>query len=125
MNSSGVAAKELVRDFRITPDSLVVVYDDCDLAPGRIRIRKSGGSGGHGGIASIIEALGTKDFPRLRVGIGRDPGRDLKEFVLTPFSADEKPAIEDAIERATLAIEAIITRGLDYAMNSFNREIRR
>lgn len=120
MNLSGVAVRDILDFSGVSKESLLIVCDDCDLPLGRIRIKKSGGSAGHRGMASIIERIKSPLFARLRMGIGRG-GEDLEEYVLLPFSAGEKKILEEEIEEGVASIEAIITRGMDYAMNRYNR----
>jgi PTH1 family peptidyl-tRNA hydrolase len=122
VNRSGTAVSELLRALDITPGSLIVVCDDCDLPPGCIRIRKKGGSGGHKGLESVIEYLDTEDFPRVRIGVGRPPGgeEELRDYVLSPFSPEEKRELGDFLKRAAASIETILGTGIDHAMNVFN-----
>src|SRR5256712_5748894 len=120
-NLSGSAVADLRRRHRVKVDDLVVVVDDLDLPLGRLRLRPGGSHGGHNGLRSIIDALGSDAFPRLRVGIGRPPeGMDPAQFVLTPFTAEERAAMDPAVERAAEAIETVIREGLQAAMNRFN-----
>ncbi|HZD59940.1 MAG TPA: aminoacyl-tRNA hydrolase [Anaerolineae bacterium] len=122
MNNSGLAAKELLRAQEAAPERLIVVYDDLDLEPGQIRIRQNGGSGGHKGIRSIIGQVSSENFIRVRIGIGRPPGRqDPADYVLSPFSKSEREEIEVSIEEAADAIAYIIVNGVAKAMNEFNR----
>jgi PTH1 family peptidyl-tRNA hydrolase len=121
MNESGRAVAALARFYKVGPQRILVIYDDLDLPVGAIRLRPEGGSGGHKGIKSIIEKLGTQDFPRLRVGIGRPPGRmDPVDYVLQPFSRDEMDIIEEARQRAVEAIQVFLKDGMAAAMNVFN-----
>lgn len=120
MNLSGEAVACLLRFYKASPRDLLVVYDDRDLPLGKIRLRERGGAGSHRGMESIIAALGTDDFPRLRVGIGRPPGVDAVAHVLGSFSAEERPIAEDALSRAVEAIEVALREGLPAAMNRFN-----
>lgn len=121
MNLSGGAAERLLRHYGASPASLIVVYDDCDLELGRVRVRKDGGSGGHRGVASIMERLQTADFLRLRLGIGAPkPGTELSDYVLLPFGAEEKEVFEDELKRAAAALADIIKNGADFAMNFYN-----
>lgn len=121
MNLSGGAAERLLRHYGASPASLIVVYDDCDLELGRVRITKGGGSGGHRGVASVMERLQTTDFLRLRLGIGRpSPGTELFDYVLLPFGPEEKEAFEDELKRAAAALTDIIKNGADFAMNHYN-----
>lgn len=121
MNISGPPLKGLLREFEITADELIVVHDDLDLEPGRLRIKLAGGHGGHNGIKSVIEALGTPQFVRLKIGIGRPaPGQDSADYVLEPVTKDEMLLFEPCLERAVDALECLIHRGSEAAMNQFN-----
>jgi PTH1 family peptidyl-tRNA hydrolase len=121
MNHSGEAVAWL-RDFYHLPSSdFVVVHDDMDLAIGRIRGRENGGAGGHRGIESIIVSLGTKDFFRVKIGIGRPPaGQDPVDFVLQPFTPAEEESIFPAVEWAVEAVEVLLAEGPQKAMSMFN-----
>lgn len=124
MNLSGRAVGRLSRVHAIPPQSILVVYDDLDLPLGRLRMRSEGGSGGHKGMRSIIEVLGTQDFPRLRVGIDRPPGRmDPADYVLQPFSTEEQACFAQVLERSVAAIESWLTEGIVVAMDQFNRPL--
>ncbi len=122
MNKSGEAVTALMRWYGLTPAELLVVSDDLDLPAGRLRLRKSGGHGGHKGLQSIIELVGSREFARLRIGIGRpsDPGYEVVDWVLGRFTEEESPLIEKAVADASSAIQVVLTRGLDAAMNIFN-----
>ncbi|HET6947925.1 MAG TPA: aminoacyl-tRNA hydrolase [bacterium] len=121
VNVSGEAVRDLRRRHRLRPQDIVVVVDDLDLPLGRLRLRASGSAGGHNGLKSIIEAIGTTEFPRLRVGIGRPPeGVDPADYVLTPFTSDEQAVVDAALDRAAEAIETAVTEGIETAMNRFN-----
>ena len=121
MNESGEPVSYLVRRFGIPPQRLLVIYDDLDLPLGALRIRPGGGPGGHKGMASIIQALGTQDFPRLRLGIGRPPaGLDDVIYVLGAFTPPEEEVMAKVRERVVDAVECILAQGLDAAMNRFN-----
>jgi peptidyl-tRNA hydrolase, PTH1 family len=121
MNVSGQAVADLARRRRVRPDSLLLVHDDLDLPLGRLRLRPGNGAGGHNGVRSVIEYLGTRAFPRLRVGIGRPPeGVEPETFVLERFTADERTVIEDTVERAANAALAVVSDGLEAAMNRVN-----
>lgn len=123
MNCSGPAVGALARYYRIDLADLLVVVDDVNLPLGRLRVRSSGSAGGHNGLASLVEALGTTAFARLRVGVGRgDPRRDLADHVLSRFDRDEVPAIEAATAQAADAVEEFITGSIDAVMNTFNRD---
>ena len=119
MNNSGQAVNMLTQKFDILPDNLCVVYDDLNLNIGVLRMRKAGSDGGHNGMRSIIHHLGTQDFPRLRVGIGKVEG-DWMDYVLNEFSAAERADIDWAIPCAADAIETFVTAGVQTAMNRFN-----
>ena len=129
MNASGESVSALVRKLNITPSDVIVIHDDLDLPPGKIRLRLGGGSGGHKGIESIIARLGSKDFYRVRVGVGRPdtPGDSPAEkeeaviaYVLSDFTRDEKKIIDKIIPDVSRAIVSLLTEGLDIAMNKFN-----
>ena len=121
MNLSGGPVAALAKFYRIPPERLLVIYDDLDLPVGVIRLRPMGGSGGHKGVQHIIERLGTQGFARLRVGIGRPPGRMAPaDYVLQDFSADQLPLIDEALERAAEAVETWLSEGIERAMSRFN-----
>lgn len=121
MNLSGQAVAALARFYKIQIENLIVVYDDVDLPFGALRLRPGGGSGGHKGMASIIERLGTQEFPRLRIGIDRPPGRmEAADYVLQDFSSHEVESLPAILDRATEAILFYIAQGLTAAMNKFN-----
>ncbi len=121
MNVTGPPLKGLLRELRLTAEDLILIHDDLDLEPGRLRIKQGGGHGGHNGIRSVIEALGTPQFVRLKIGIGRPaPRQDPADYVLEPVSTEEIEVIEPCLERAVDALECVIHRGIDTAMNQFN-----
>ncbi|HEY4707625.1 MAG TPA: aminoacyl-tRNA hydrolase [Thermodesulfobacteriota bacterium] len=120
MNLSGEALAEVLREQPIPPASIIAAFDDCDLPLGKVRIRKGGGSGGHRGLASLIDTIGTKEFPRIRLGVGRPLEGDIIDYVLSPFAPDEQPALEEMLGRAKEALESVITSGIEQAMNRFN-----
>ena len=125
MNLSGKAVAPLVRMSIETLQELLVVYDDIDLPLGRIRIRENGSAGSHNGMKSIIEELGTEQFPRLRFGIrgeGYEPGTDLARYVLEDFPAEDQEIVEDGIRRSVEALFLFSRGDLRRAMNEFNRE---
>lgn len=124
MNLSGLSILELVNYYKIDPASeLIVVYDDIDLEPGQIRIRKQGSAGGHNGMKSVIGGLNTQDFIRIRMGVGDKPKQyDLADYVLGHFTKEEREVVDEAVIRATEAIHIILTDGVDQAMNRFNRK---
>ncbi len=122
MNRSGVAVGEVVRYYRLPLERLLVIYDDLHLPPGRIRLRPGGSAGGHNGVEDIIRALGTTNFPRLRVGIGHAYARGRQaDYVLSPFTQEEWPLVEAALERACQAAVTFACEGLAAAMNRYNR----
>ncbi len=121
MNLSGQSVQGLLHFYKIPFENLIVAHDDLDLPFGTIRIRPGGGPGGQRGMASTIEQLGTKDFPRLRIGIGRPPGRmDPKDYVLQNFSKEEQKLLSDILDRAADAALTFVMNGLNKAMNQFN-----
>lgn len=123
MNLAGSSVGPLARYYRVPIPAVVVVYDDLDLPLGSLRLRGGGGSGGHRGMESIIGALGEDSFPRLRLGIGRPPGRmDPADFVLEDFHDEEAEAVQAAITRATECLRELIRSGLERAMTKFNTE---
>jgi PTH1 family peptidyl-tRNA hydrolase len=121
MNLSGASVQGLLHFYKLPLESLLVIYDELDLPFGTIRMRPGGGPGGHNGVTSTIERLGTQEFPRLRVGIGRPPGRmDPAAYVLQDFSRADLTALSEVLDRAADAALAFVTEGLDIAMNKFN-----
>ena len=125
MNLSGEAAGSLCRYFKIEIADVLIVCDDVNLPLGKLRLRATGSEGGHNGLRSIAEALGSIEYPRLRVGVGRgDARRDLADHVTAEFEPDERPGIVVAIARAADAVETWILDGLAKTMNSFNQEPR-
>lgn len=121
MNLSGQSVQGLVRFYKLPVTNLLVAHDDLDLPPGTIRIRPDGGSAGQKGMESILERLGTDEFPRLRLGIGRPPGRmEAPDYVLQDFSAGEMTVISETLDRAVEAALTFITDGLERAMNIYN-----
>ncbi|MBL8063113.1 MAG: aminoacyl-tRNA hydrolase [Anaerolineales bacterium] len=126
MNLSGQSVQGLLHFYKIPLDNLIVAHDDLDIPYGTIRIRPTGGPGGQRGMANTIELLGTKDFPRLRLGIGRPPGRmDPKDYVLQNFSKDELKLMPDLLSRATDAALEFVMKGLNAAMNKYNGDIQK
>ncbi len=121
MNRSGYAVASWVRYYRLPLERLLVVVDDIDRPLGTMRLRGSGSSGGHKGLRSIIEQLGSESFPRLRIGVGRNRGgSDVVRHVLTPFSSREKVCFEQTQDIAVEAVGCLLTEGLAAAMNRFN-----
>jgi len=124
MNNSGEAVAPLVRYFKVPLERLLVIHDDMDLPLGTLRMRPSGGSAGHNGMLSIFDKLGTNAIPRLRVGIGRPPGRmDPADYVLQDFPRSEEELLSMVIAQACEAALAFITTGLEKAMNTYNGEV--
>jgi PTH1 family peptidyl-tRNA hydrolase len=122
MNVSGEAVGALSRYYKVATSDVLIVCDDVNLPLGRLRLRASGGEGGHHGLGSIAELLGTTEFARLRVGVGRgDARRDLADHVLARFEPEELAGIEAAVARAADAVETWVSDGLVKAMNAFNR----
>lgn len=122
MNLSGEAIREYVNYYKMDPEKeLIVIYDDIDLEPGQIRIRKKGSAGGHNGIKSIIAQIGTQNFYRIKVGVGAKPkGWDLADYVLGRFSTEERELVDKAICDAADAVEMILKDGIEAAMNHYN-----
>jgi len=124
MNKSGEAVAPLVRYFKVPLERLLVIHDDMDLPLGTLRMRPSGGSAGHNGMLSIFDKLGTNAIPRLRVGIGRPPGRmDPADYVLQDFPKSDEELLKMVIAQACEATLAFITTGLEKAMNTYNGEV--
>jgi PTH1 family peptidyl-tRNA hydrolase len=122
MNRSGQAAAALRRKYGVEPLDFVVVYDDADLAFGRVRVRPEGGAGGHNGVRSLIETFGVKEFARVKLGVlgeGRH-SRDLADYVLGTFHPDEQPEIAAMIDRGADAVEAVLKDGVEAAQRAWN-----
>lgn len=125
MNLSGESVRAAADFYQIDPEHILILYDDISLAPGQLRVRGKGSAGGHNGIKSIIAHLGTQDFPRVRIGVGSKPDRmDLADYVLGRFSQVEQRVMEDAFTEAAEAARAVITQGIDAAMNRYNAKKR-
>ena len=122
MNLSGEAVRPAADFYKIPPDHILVISDDTALDVGKLRIRRGGSAGGHNGLKSIIQHLGTDQFPRIRVGVGKKPhpDYDLADWVLGKFQGEDKKAIDAAVERCADAVECLIKEGPDRAMNKFN-----
>lgn len=122
MNLSGEAVRPAADFYKIPPERILVVSDDTALPAGRLRIRKGGSAGGHNGLKSIIQHLGTDQFPRLRVGVGEKPhpDYDMADWVLGRFTGEDRARMDQAVERAADAIECILKEGLDRGMSRFN-----
>ncbi len=124
MNLSGDSLLQAQKNFGLKPEEMLIVYDDLDLPTGNIRLRKSGSAGGHNGMASIIEKLGTSNIPRLRIGIGQEEARRKQvDFVLSPFDADELLPFVASIQQATEMVKLILARGIQAAMTQFNKKV--
>lgn len=124
MNESGRAVAALVRFYRIDMPNLLVVYDDLDLPFGTLRLRPEGSAGGHHGMESIIAALGRQDFPRLRIGIGRPPGRiDPVDYVLQDFDREQQEVLPELYDRAVKAIESFLSEGIVLTMSRHNTSV--
>lgn len=123
MNLSGESVRELMDFYKVSPEEIIIIYDDISLEVGQLRIRKKGSAGGHNGIKSIISHLGTDEFPRIKVGVGDKPKDwDLADYVLSRFLPEEQQAIREALKDSSDACRAIISSGIDVAMNQYNRK---
>ena len=122
MNLSGEAVRLAADFYKVPPERILVVSDDTALPVGRLRIRLKGSAGGHNGLKSIIQHLGTDQFPRLRIGVGEKPhpDYDMADWVLGKFQGEDKKTIDAAVKRAADAVECILDQGLDRAMGKFN-----
>jgi PTH1 family peptidyl-tRNA hydrolase len=122
MNGSGHSVASILRYTNTTISDLIVVHDELDLALGSVRVKIGGGHGGHNGLRSIIDHVGSADFIRVRIGVGRPPdGMDAADYVLSPFLPDERKVAEEAVIRAADAVKAILLDGLTKTMNAFNK----
>ena len=121
MNLSGECVKPFVDFYKIEKENILVIYDDIDIEPGKIKTRKKGSSGGHNGMKSIIQMIGTEEFPRIRIGIGRPAhSGDEINHVIGAIPEDEIPLLDKGIEKAKDAVMEILKNGVDIAMNKFN-----
>lgn len=121
MNLSGQSINACLYGLKVGPEKLVVVHDDIDLSIGSIRVKRKGGSGGQRGIKSIIEALGTDEFVRVRIGVGKPPPHiDPADYVLSAFTKEEKDLVKSAIGQGAEAALSVVVEGVDQAMNKFN-----
>ena len=121
MNITGPPLKGLLREYSLTADDLILVHDDLDLDLGRLRIKQAGGHGGHNGIKSVIDAIGTPQFVRVKIGIGRPaPRQDSADYVLQMFTKEEIEVLNPCLDRAVDALECLIHRGIAVARNAFN-----
>ncbi len=122
MNESGGPVSSLVKYFDVAPERLVVVHDELDIDFGALRLKLGGGDNGHNGLKSIRQSLGTGDFHRVRVGIGRPPGRQtVHDFVLKPYASVERKELPVYLEEAADSVESLLTRGLTETQSAFNR----
>ncbi len=122
MNLSGGPVSRLCRDYEEDPAELIVIHDELDINPGTVRVKKGGGHAGHNGLRSIIEKLGTRDFLRVRTGIGRPPGRmSVVDFVLQAPKKEAKDDFDEACVLAADAVESLLDEGLERTQNAFNR----
>lgn len=122
MNGSGRAATALRRKYAVEPGDFIVVFDDADLAFGRVRVRPEGGAGGHNGVRSLIESLGVREFPRVKLGVlgeGRH-SHALADYVLSPFHPDERAVVATMVDRGADALEAVLKDGVDAAQKAYN-----
>lgn len=121
MNESGGPIVAVARFYKVPAEQLTIVHDDLDLPFGTLRLKRGGGDGGHNGLRSATSALGSKDYARVRFGIGRPPGRqDPADYVLSNFSATERKELDFVVDRAVDAVEALITKGLEWAQNAYH-----
>ncbi len=122
MNLSGEAVHEAAAFYKVPPERILVISDEVALAPGKLRVRRSGSAGGHNGLKNIIAHLGSDQFPRIRLGVGSKPhpDYDMADWVLGRFQGEDKKAVEEAVKRAADAAECLIREGVDRAMNQYN-----
>lgn len=120
MNNSGIAVSEIAKFYKIPVENIIVIYDDIDIGVGSLRVRPHGSSGTHNGMKSIIYHLKSDKFPRIRIGIGRNPDMDLADFVLSKFSSEDRIVINDMCKKAGDAAEDIIQHDLNHSMQTYN-----
>lgn len=120
MNLSGEAVVQFVNYYKINIDEILVVYDDMDIEPGKIRIRKSGSPGTHNGMKSIVQLLGSQNFSRVRVGIGKPIDNNFIEYVIGAIDSADRENLQIGVDKASEAVCAILEHGIDFAMNKFN-----
>lgn len=121
MNLSGNSVRQVMDFYKLDTQNLIVIYDDIDIALGKLRIRKSGSPGTHNGMRNIVQQLSSEDFPRIRIGTDKPKfNMNLADYVLMPFSKDEELLVDKATTSAAIAIEKIIKSGIQVAMNEFN-----
>ena len=123
MNLSGESVRVLSDFYKVEAENIIVIYDDVNLDIGQLRIRRSGSAGGHNGIKSIIDHLGTNQFPRIRIGVGKKPKEwDLVNYVMSKFSNDENKQVRDALKNSSDALKIMLYDGIGAAMNIYNRK---
>ena len=121
MNLSGESIKEICEFYNIEPKDIIVIYDDIDIGKGKIKLRKKGGPGSHNGMKSVVQELGTTEFPRVRVGIGQPEFKnDMINYVIGKVPEEEQKVLAEGVKKASEAVEEIIKNGIDIAMNKFN-----
>ena len=122
MNNSGESVVQALDLYKLSPENLIVIYDDISLEPGKLRIRRKGSHGGHNGMRSIIDLLGSDEFPRVKVGVGKKPHPDynLADWVLGHFSSDDAALMNTSLENASEAVKLLVQGKTDEAMNKFN-----
>lgn len=121
MNRSGPAVRKVAGRLAVFPENIIVVHDDLDLDTGKLKIRRKGSSGGHKGVESIIQSIGSSDFIRVKIGIGRDQSVPVEKYVLSKFTKEELLLVKDALGKAVDSIPFIISEGVEKAMNKFNK----
>ncbi len=123
MNLSGESVRELMDFYKVTPEEVIVIYDDISLEVGQLRLRTKGSAGGHNGIKSIISHMGTDEFPRIKIGVGDKPkGWDLADYVLGRFAPEEQETMRQTLKDTSDAVKTILTDGIDAAMNQYNKK---
>lgn len=122
MNLSGQSVQAAARFYKIPPERILVMFDDISLEPGRLRVRKNGSAGGHNGVKSIISAIGSQEFPRVKIGVGAKPhpDYDLADWVLSTFPLDQRQAMDETYQKAAEAALLVISQGTEAAANRFN-----
>lgn len=120
MNLSGEAVCAIARKYRLAPADIIVIVDDAALPPGKLRLRLKGSAGGHNGLVSIEDHLGTQEYARIRIGVGPAPTPDLASHVLSPFAPSERPVMDAAVDLAADAVELALREGFERAMNRYN-----
>jgi PTH1 family peptidyl-tRNA hydrolase len=124
MNLSGAPVAALAQFYKVPLEQVVAVHDELDVPYGQVRVKRGGGEGGHNGLRSMSKSLGSKDYARVRFGIGRPPGRqDPADFVLSDFSAVERKELEFLVDRAADVAEAVVVRGVEWAQNAYHGSV--